>query len=70
MKQSKKTGADERSLGKILKRADKRCSSQKTAVLKPVGLTLAQYVALAELEHKQGSRRYPGAACFVSPQAS
>ncbi|HTE93039.1 MAG TPA: hypothetical protein VK678_05975, partial [Bradyrhizobium sp.] len=54
MKQPKKTGADERSLGKILKRAEQAMLKSKTAVLKPVGLTLAQYVALAELEQKQG----------------
>jgi len=70
MKQPKKTGADERSLGKILKRAEQAMLKSKTAVLKPVGLTLAQYVALAELEHKQGITAATLArACFVSPQA-
>ena len=70
MKQPKKTGADERSLGKILKRAEQAMLKSKTAVLKPVGLTLAQYVALAELEQKQGITAATLArACFVSPQA-
>jgi len=69
MKQPKKTGADERSLGKILKRAEQAMLKSKTAVLKPVGLTLAQYVALAELEQKQGITPLPWRACFVSPQA-
>src|SRR5260370_24873320 len=70
MKQRKKAGADERSLGRILKRAEQAMLKSKTAVLKPVGLTLAQYVALAELEQKQGITAATLArACFVSPQA-
>lgn len=42
----------------------------KNAVLKPVGLTLAQYVALTELEGKQGiTAATLSRACLVSPQA-
>jgi DNA-binding MarR family transcriptional regulator len=70
MKQRKKAGADERSVGMLLKRAEQAMLRSKTAALKPVGLTLAQYVALAELEQKQGITAATLArACFVSPQA-
>jgi DNA-binding MarR family transcriptional regulator len=42
----------------------------KSAALKPVGLTLAQYVALAELERQPGITAATLArACFVTPQA-
>src|SRR5713101_10162863 len=70
MKQRKKVGADERSVGMLVKRAEQAMLKSKTAALKPVGLTLAQYVALAELEQKQGITAATLArACFVSPQA-
>ena len=70
MKQPKKTGADKQSLGALLKRAEQAMLKSKNAALKPVGLTLAQYVALAELEQKQGITAATLArACFVSPQA-
>src|SRR6266851_5565916 len=64
MKQRKKVGADERSVGMLLKRAEQAMLKSKTAALKPVGLTLA------ELEQKQGITAATLArACFVSPQA-
>jgi DNA-binding MarR family transcriptional regulator len=70
MKPRRKSGADEQSLGRLVKRAEQAMLRSKTAALKPVGLTLAQYVALAELELKPGITAATLArACFVSPQA-
>jgi DNA-binding MarR family transcriptional regulator len=70
VKQRRKSGADEQSVGRLLKRAEQAMVRSKTAALKPIGLTLAQYVALAELELKQGITAATLArACFVSPQA-
>jgi DNA-binding MarR family transcriptional regulator len=61
--------ADE-SLGKLLKRSEQTLLRAKGAAVKTVGLTLPQYVALAELEERPG---LTGAAlareCLVSPQA-
>jgi DNA-binding MarR family transcriptional regulator len=62
--------ADAQSLGVLLKRAEQAMLKSKNALLKPIGLTLAQYVALSELEAQQGITAATLArACFVSPQA-
>jgi DNA-binding MarR family transcriptional regulator len=58
------------SLGKMLKRAEQSLLWAKSAALKPSGLTLAQYVALAELERQPGITAATLArACLVTPQA-
>lgn len=57
-------------LGMILKRAEQAMLRAKSAALKPVGLTLAQYVALVELEHQPGITGAALArASLVTPQA-
>jgi DNA-binding MarR family transcriptional regulator len=67
---SKKSRAAEPSAGVLLKRAEQAMVKAKNAVLKPVGLTLAQYVALLELKRQPGITAATLArACFVSPQA-
>jgi DNA-binding MarR family transcriptional regulator len=54
----------------LLKRAEQALLRAKSAALKPVGLTLAQYVALVELEQQQGVIAATLArACLVTPQA-
>ena len=45
---------DSRSLGMTLKLAEQRLLRAKSAAIKPAGLTLAQYVALEELERHPG----------------
>lgn len=61
--------ADQR-IGIVLKRAEQTLLRAKSAALKPVGLTLAQYVALAELERQSGITAATLArACLVTPQA-
>jgi DNA-binding MarR family transcriptional regulator len=58
------------SLGTRLKRAEQAMLRAKNAVLKPIGLTLAQYVALGELEREPGvTAATLSRACQVSPQA-
>jgi DNA-binding MarR family transcriptional regulator len=60
----------ERGLGTVLKRAEQSLLRAKSAAIKPSGLTLAQYVALAELEAQPGLTGASLArACFVTPQA-
>jgi DNA-binding MarR family transcriptional regulator len=67
---SKKSRAAEPSVGVLLKRAEQAMVKAKNAVLKPIGLTLAQYVALLELERQPGITAATLArASFVSPQA-
>jgi DNA-binding MarR family transcriptional regulator len=67
---SKKSRAAEPSVGVLLKRAEQAMVKAKNTVLKPVGLTLAQYVALLELERQPGITAATLArASFVSPQA-
>jgi DNA-binding MarR family transcriptional regulator len=60
----------EQSLGMVLKRAEQTLVRAKSAAVKDVGLTLAQYVALAELHVRPG---VTGAAlarsALVTPQA-
>jgi DNA-binding MarR family transcriptional regulator len=70
MKQARASEVDAQSLGVLLKRAEQAMLKSKNAALKPIGLTLAQYVALSELEAQQGITAATLArACFVSPQA-
>lgn len=60
----------EQSLGVVLKRAEQGMLRAKSAALKPAGLTLAQYVALAELDRQPGVTAATLArACLVTPQA-
>jgi DNA-binding MarR family transcriptional regulator len=66
---STSTAADQR-IGIVLKRAEQTLLRAKSAALKPIGLTLAQYVALAELELQPGITAATLArACLVTPQA-
>jgi DNA-binding MarR family transcriptional regulator len=54
----------------VLKRAEQAMLRAKSAALKPAGLTLAQYVALAELDRQPGITGATLArACLVTPQA-
>jgi DNA-binding MarR family transcriptional regulator len=63
--------ASELSLGMVLKRAEQDMLRVKNAALKPVGLTLAQYVALAELDRQPAITAATLARrCLVSPQAT
>lgn len=58
------------SLGKLLKRTEQTLLRAKSAAVKTVGLTLSQYVALAELAQRPGITSAELArACLVSPQA-
>jgi DNA-binding MarR family transcriptional regulator len=57
-------------LGKVLKQAEQTMLRAKSTALKPVGLTLAQYVALAELDRQPGITAASLArASLVTPQA-
>jgi DNA-binding MarR family transcriptional regulator len=61
---------DEPGLGKVLKRAEQSLLRAKSAAVKPAGLTLAQYVALAELDAQPGVTGASLArSCLVTPQA-
>lgn len=61
---------DRRSLGMFLKLAEQRLLRAKSAAVTPVGLSLAQYVALDELERHPGITGATLArACLVTPQA-
>jgi DNA-binding MarR family transcriptional regulator len=54
----------------LLRGAEQAMVRAKTAVLKPIGLTLAQFVALGELERRPGITAATLArACLVTPQA-
>ena len=54
----------------VLKRAEQAMVRAKSAALKPAGLTLGQYVALAELSRQPGITGAALArACLVTPQA-
>jgi DNA-binding MarR family transcriptional regulator len=62
--------SSQQSIGMVLKRAEQAMLATKNAALKPVGLTLAQYVALIELEQRPAVTGAALArACLVSPQA-
>jgi DNA-binding MarR family transcriptional regulator len=68
-KQRKPSPADQ-GVGRILKQAEQALLKAKGAALKPVGLTLAQYVTLVELEKQPGIAAATLArACLVTPQA-
>jgi DNA-binding MarR family transcriptional regulator len=63
------TPADQR-IGMVLKRAEQALLRAKSAALKPAGVTLAQYVALAELDRQPGITGAALArASLVTPQA-
>lgn len=63
------TPTDQR-IGMVLKRAEQAMLRAKSAALKPAGLTLAQYVALAELDRQPGITGAALArASLVTPQA-
>jgi DNA-binding MarR family transcriptional regulator len=54
----------------LIRRAEQAMVRAKNAALKPVGLTLAQYVALVELDRRPGITAATLAkACLVTPQA-
>lgn len=60
----------EDSVGRLLKQAEQALLRAKSMALKPVGLTLAQYVALTELNRQPGIAAASLArTCLVSPQA-
>jgi DNA-binding MarR family transcriptional regulator len=70
-KAAKRTSAaEEPRLGMLVKRAEQAMLRAKSAALKLVGLTPAQYVALVELEQQPGVTAATLArACLVTPQA-
>ncbi len=60
----------DQSLGKLVRRAEQAMVRAKGAAVKPVGLTLAQFVTLAELDQQEGVTAASLArGCEVSPQA-
>lgn len=60
----------EKRWGMVLKRAEQSLLRVKSAAIKPAGLTLAQYVALTELDAQPGITGATLArACLVTPQA-
>jgi DNA-binding MarR family transcriptional regulator len=62
--------AEESRFGMLVKRAEQAMIRTKSVALKLVGLTLAQYVALVELEQQPGITAATLArACLVTPQA-
>jgi DNA-binding MarR family transcriptional regulator len=64
------TSAQDLRLGLVLKRAERTLLRAKSDALKPVGLTLAQYVALSELDRQPGITAAALArASLVTPQA-
>ncbi len=70
MSNSDNPSPTEESLGKLLKRSEQTLLRAKSAAVRTVGLTLPQYVALAELAEQPGITGAELArACLVSPQA-
>lgn len=66
----RKSVDEEPRLGMLVKRAEQAMVRAKSAALKLVGLTLAQYVALVELDRQPGITAATLArACLVTPQA-
>jgi DNA-binding MarR family transcriptional regulator len=58
------------SIGMLLKRAEQSLLRAKSAAVKPVGVTLSQYVTMSELDEHPGSTSAALArACLVTPQA-
>jgi DNA-binding MarR family transcriptional regulator len=67
---ARKASSEEPRLGMLVKRAEQAMIRAKSAALKLVGLTPAQYVALVELERQPGITAATLArACLVTPQA-
>jgi DNA-binding MarR family transcriptional regulator len=67
---ARKTAGEEPRLGMLVKRAEQAMVRAKSAALKSVGLTPAQYVALVELDQQPGITAATLArACLVTPQA-
>ena len=67
----RKSSEEEPRLGMLVKRAEQAMIRAKSAALKSVGLTLAQYVALVELDQRPGITAATLArACLVTPQAT
>lgn len=61
---------DDARLGRVLKRAEQSLLRAKSGALRPVGLTLAQYVALSELDAQPAITAAALArASLVTPQA-
>jgi DNA-binding MarR family transcriptional regulator len=66
----RKSSNEEPRLGMLVKRAEQAMIRAKSAALKFVGLTPAQYVALVELDQQPGVTAATLArACLVTPQA-
>jgi DNA-binding MarR family transcriptional regulator len=62
--------SEQERLGMLVKRAEQAMVRAKSAVLKSVGLTPSQYVALFELDQQPGITAATLArACLVTPQA-
>jgi DNA-binding MarR family transcriptional regulator len=60
----------DQSIGMVLKRAELALLRAKSAAVKPVGLTLAQYVALTQLHYQpEITAAALARACLVTPQA-
>lgn len=67
---ARKTAGEDPRLGMLVKRAEQAMVRAKSAALKSVGLTPAQYVALVELGQQPGITAATLArACLVTPQA-
>ena len=70
VRKQRKRAVDDEGVGRILKRAEQALLKAKSAALRPIGLTLAQYVALGELDRQPGIAAASLArACLVTPQA-
>lgn len=70
MTQQRNPTATDQRLGRLLKQAEQALLRAKSAALKSIGLTLAQYVALTELSLQPGSTAATLArASLVTPQA-
>jgi DNA-binding MarR family transcriptional regulator len=67
---SSRPSSEQERLGMLVKRAEQAMVRAKSAVLKSVGLTPSQYVALHELDQQSGITAATLArACLVTPQA-
>lgn len=67
---ARKSSNEEPRLGMLVKRAEQAMIRAKSAALKVVGLTPAQYVALVELDQQPGVTAATLArSCLVTPQA-
>jgi DNA-binding MarR family transcriptional regulator len=69
-KSSLRPSSEQERLGMLVKRAEQAMVRAKSAVLKSVGLTPSQYVALFELDQQPGITAATLArTCLVTPQA-